>query len=250
MGAAAMSEENVAPSASSTEKAAIRLLLVDDDKELCRSLQRLLRLDGFEMAFAHTAHEGLQRALEDKHDLVILDVMLAGADGRVVLKKLRMSSEIPVIMLTARGDEKDRILGLESGADDYLPKPFNVRELIARMRAVLKRRVQTASAAYMLQVGDVQINPTARRVTQAGADVTLTGTEYEILLLLVKSTGRVVSRDEIAEVCLGRPVGVFDRSVDNHISNLRRKLGPAYEGKERIQNLRGTGYVYTGGDAP
>ncbi len=245
-----MSLENVAPSASSSERAAIRLLLVDDDKELCRSLQRLLRLDGFEMAFAHTAHEGLQRALEDEHDLVILDVMLAGADGRVVLKKLRMSSEIPVIMLTARGDEKDRILGLESGADDYLPKPFNVRELIARMRAVLKRRVQTASAAYALQVGDIQMHPASRRVTQAGADVTLTGTEYEILLCLVKSTGRVVSRDEIAEVCLGRPVGVFDRSVDNHISNLRKKLGPTYEGKERIQNLRGTGYVYTGGDAP
>ena len=233
-------------SANGAENSGIRLLLVDDDRELCRSLQRLLRLDGFDMSFAHTAQEGLRRALEEKHDLVILDVMLAGSDGQVLLKKLRQSSEIPVIMLTARGDEKDRINGLEAGADDYLPKPFNVRELIARMRAVLKRRIQILPVAPILQVGDIQIHAAARRVTQAGVDVTLTGTEFEILLCLLRSVGRIVSRDEIAEVCLGRPVGVFDRSVDNHISNLRKKLGSTYEGKERIQNLRGTGYAYIG----
>ena len=248
MKAGSMSEVT-ATLVSSAERPLIRLLLVDDDKELCRSLQRLLHMDGFEMSFAHTAHEGLQRALEEAYDLVILDVMLAGADGRVLLKKLRMLSEIPVIMLTARGDEKDRILGLEAGADDYLPKPFNPRELIARMRAVLKRRVKASDTPPALQVGDIEIHIASRRITQAGAHVTLTGTEFEILLCLVKSRGKVVSRDEIAEVCLGRPVGVFDRSVDNHISNLRKKLGATSDGKERIQNLRGTGYVYTGGDA-
>ncbi len=235
------------PTSEINIQSANRVLLVDDDKELCVSLQRLLRMDGFDLAFAHNAQDGLVLALEEKHDLVLLDIMLPGGDGRVLLRKLRAVSEIPIIMLTARGDEKDRISGLEAGADDYLPKPFNVRELIARIRAILKRRGHTSTGARSFQVDDIEIWPGSRRVLQGGAEIPLTGAEFEILVLLVGSLGRVVSRDEIAEVCLGRPVGMFDRSVDNHISNLRRKLGGTIQGKERIRSLRGTGYVYTGG---
>ncbi|MDE1160909.1 MAG: response regulator transcription factor [Acidobacteriaceae bacterium] len=222
-----------------------QILLIDDDKELCHGLQRLLRMDGFELSFVHDARDGLLRAVESTFELIVLDVMLPGGDGRVLLRKLRTSSDVPVIMLTARGDEKDRILGLELGADDYLPKPFNVRELIARMRAVLKRKGAEASLP-LLHLGDIEIHPVLRQVKQKGEALSLTGTEFEILLVLARSAGRVVTRDEIAEACLGRSIGAFDRSVDNHISNLRKKLGPAPDGNERIQSLRGVGYLYIG----
>jgi len=225
-----------------------RVLLIDDDRTLCSSLERLLRLEGYEVALAHTAHDGLQRAIDEHYDLLVLDVMLPSGDGRVLLKKLRTTSEVPVIMLTARGDEKDRIHGLEAGADDYLPKPFHVRELLARMRSVLKRRIATAASPQIVKLGDLEIDPVTRIVRRNGEDITLTGTEFEILLLLVKSFGRVVTRDEIAEACLGRTIGAFDRSVDNHISNLRKKLGATWQDKERIQSLRGTGYIYTAGE--
>jgi DNA-binding response OmpR family regulator len=228
---------------------AVRILLIDDDRELCTSLQRLLQMNGFDLSFAHNAQDGLTHAVEGQHDLIVLDVMLPGGDGRLLLRKLRTVSEVPVIMLTARGDEKDRIAGLEAGADDYLPKPFNVRELIARIRAILKRHGPRVTLPQPIQLGDLEIFPTQRRVVQSSSEIAITGTEFEILLLLVKSFGKVVTRDEIAEVCLGRPVGMFDRSVDNHISNLRKKLGATFQGKDRIQNLRGTGYVYTGGPA-
>lgn len=224
-----------------------RVLIVDDDKDLCKGLQRLLSSDGFDPVFAHDVHDGHDRALGGSFDLVVLDVMLPGGDGRVLLRKLRAESDVPIIMLTARGDEKDRIQGLEAGADDYLPKPFNVRELVARMRAVLKRRLPKAIVPQTLQIGDLEIDPSSRTVSQDGVAVFLTGAEFDILLYMVKAFGKVVSREEIAEVCLGRPIGLFDRSIDNHISNLRKKLGAVYRGKERIQNLRGTGYVYTGG---
>jgi two-component system response regulator CpxR len=232
---------------SSKAHDAPRVLIVDDDRELCKGLQRLLSSDGFDLVFAHDMQDGLDRALGATFDLVVLDVMLPGGDGRVLLSKLRAVSDVPIIMLTARGDEKDRIRGLEAGADDYLPKPFNVRELIARMRAVLKRRLPGAAVPQALLIGDLEIDPSSRTVSRDGSPVSLTGAEFDILLYIVKGFGRVVSREEIAEVCLGRPIGLFDRSIDNHISNLRRKLGATYRGKERIQNLRGTGYVYTGG---
>jgi two-component system response regulator CpxR len=188
----------------------------------------------------------MRRAIEERFSLVVLDVMLPGGDGRVVLKKIRAVSDVPVIMLTARGDEADRIAGLEAGADDYLPKPFNVRELVARIRAVLKRKLQNTTHPHTVATGDIEIHPLSRRVLQNGADIVLTGAEFDILLLLIKAAGKVVSRDEIAEICLGRPVAPFDRSVDNHISNLRKKLGATYRDTERIRSLRGTGYIYTG----
>jgi len=236
-------EEDSAPRQSAD---LVRVLLVDDDTELCASLRRLLRMDGFEVTAVHTANDGVHKATEETFALIVLDVMLPGGDGRIVLKKIRATSEVPIIMLTARGDEADRIAGLEAGADDYLPKPFNARELVARIRAVLKRNIRQAPQPQTFRIGDIEIHPATRSVMQNRAEVPLTGAEFDILLVLVRSAGKVVSRDEIAEVCLGRPVAPFDRSVDNHISNLRKKLGATYRETERIRSLRGTGYIYTG----
>jgi two-component system, OmpR family, response regulator CpxR len=221
------------------------VLLIDDDVDLCTSLTRLLNMDGFSVQAVHDAQSGIQQALEGKYEIVILDVMLPGGDGRKVLRRIRLTSQVPIIMLTARGDETDRIAGLEGGADDYLPKPFNARELVARMHAVLRRKKDSA-VPRIFQIGDLQIDCGQRRVTRDGSEVALTGAEYEVLLLLVRSAGKVLSRDEIAEAALGRSMGFFDRSVDNHISNLRKKLGPQVGDVERIQNVRGAGYVYTG----
>ena len=223
----------------------IPVLLVDDDVELCTSLKRLLRMDGFSVKAVHDGESGVRNALEGKYELVILDVMLPGGDGRKALRRIRLTSRVPVIMLTARGDEADRISGLEGGADDYLPKPFNPRELVARMRAVLRRNSGSA-LPEVLRIGDLQIERGKRRVVRNGDDVALTGAEFDILLLLVRSAGKVLSREEIAEAALGRSIGVFDRSIDNHISNLRKKLGAHVGEVERIQNVRGTGYVYAG----
>lgn len=223
-----------------------QLLLIDDDKELCDSLKRIFSLEDLAVTAAHDSVEGARLALSGQFALVILDVMLPGGDGRTALRHIRATSDVPVIMLTARGGESDRIAGFDAGADDYLPKPFHVRELIARVRAVLKRRMNPISPTVNIAVGDLQVQPASRTVLRNGQVVTLTGTEYEVLLLLVRSAGRVVSRDQIAEVCLGRPVGPFDRSVDNHVSNLRKKLGPlpGAETAERIRSLRGAGYIY------
>jgi len=223
----------------------IPVLLVDDDTELCASLGRLLSMDGFRVTAVHDADSGIKEALGENHELVILDVMLPGGDGRKVLRRIRMKSRVPVIMLTARGDETDRIAGLEGGADDYLPKPFNVRELVARMRAVLGRKAG-GRLPDTFKIGDLEIHGKNRVVKQKEREIELTGAEFDILLLLTRSAGKVLSRDEIAEEALGRPIGALDRSVDNHISNLRKKLGALAGRVERIQNVRGAGYVYSG----
>jgi DNA-binding response OmpR family regulator len=225
--------------------ASIPVLLIDDDIELCVSLTRLLGMDGFRVKTVHDADSGIQQAIEANYELIILDVMLPGGDGRKVLRKIRLTSRVPVIMLTARGDEADRIAGLEGGADDYLPKPFNARELVARMRAVLRRKGRT-ELPDIFKIADLEMHCKQRRVLRDGRDVALTGAEFDVLLLLVHSAGQVLSRDEIAEAALGRPIGLLDRSVDNHISNLRKKLGTHVGEVERIQNVRGAGYVYTG----
>jgi two-component system, OmpR family, response regulator CpxR len=224
---------------------AVPVLLVDDDVELCTALKRLLAIDGFHLTAVHDAESGTEQALQNRYALIILDVMLPGGDGHLVLRRIRAASQVPVIMLTARGDEADRIAGLESGADDYLPKPFNTRELVARMCAVLRRRPESARPEFSC-VGDIEIHYNTRRVLRSGEPVELTGAEFDILLLLIRSAGKVLSRDEIAELALGRPVGMLDRSIDNHISNLRKKLGNHVGGIERIRNVRGTGYAYTG----
>lgn len=223
----------------------VPVLLVDDDVELCSSLKRLLGMEGFRVQAVHDADAGIRHALQGGFELLILDVMLPNGDGRSVLRKVRMVSEVPIIMLTARGDEADRIAGLEGGADDYLPKPFNTRELVARMRSVLKRKGNSA-LPEVFRIADLDLDRKRRKVLRDGREVALTGAEFDILLLLVRSAGKVLSRDEIAETALGRRVGLLDRSVDNHISNLRKKLGPHVGEAERIQNIRGAGYVYTG----
>jgi two-component system, OmpR family, response regulator CpxR len=226
---------------------AVPVLLVEDDVELCSSLKRLLAMEGFHVQAVHDAESGIRNAVSGDFRLIILDVMLPGGDGRGALRKIRLVSEIPVIMLTARGNEADRIAGLEGGADDYLPKPFNARELVARMRAVLKRK-GSPDLPETFRIADLEIDRKQRRVQRDGQDVVLTGAEFDILILLVRSAGKILSRDEIAETALGRPVGLFDRTIDNHISSLRKKLGPYAGEVERIQNVRGTGYVYTGID--
>ena len=221
------------------------ILLVDDDKELCAGLARLLWMEGFAATAVHDAESAIREAGKRQHELVVLDVMLPGGDGWKVLRRIRLTSDVPVIMLTARGDEADRIAGLEAGADDYLPKPFNTRELVARMRAVLRRK-GTAELPDVLRIGDLEFQLKTRRVLQDGTEAELTGAEYDILMLLVRSAGKVLTREEIAEQALGRPVGPLDRSIDNHISNLRKKLGATMGEVERIRSVRGTGYSYTG----
>jgi two-component system response regulator CpxR len=226
-----------------------KLLLIDDDKAYCTSLARLLAMEGFDVEVAHTAETGFASAAGQQHELVLLDVMLSPGDGRKVLQRIRGVSQVPVIMLTARGDEADRISGLEGGADDYLPKPFHPRELIARIRSVLRRR-SAPMPAKVLQIGDLEIHPGSRLVLQAKQDeekqeVELTGAEFDLLLLLVRAAGEVLSRDDLAQGALGRSVAAFDRSIDNHISSLRRKLGNKLEGVERIRSVRGNGYVYS-----
>lgn len=223
----------------------VSVLLVDDDLELCSSLAKLLAMDGFAVTAVHDAESGVREALSARYALIILDVMLPGGDGRKALRRIRVSSQVPIIMLTARGDEADRIAGLEGGADDYLPKPFNTRELVARMRSVLRRRIDSAPPD-VFKIGDIEISTQNSRVLQNGKEIELTGAEFDILFLLVRSAGKVLSRDEIAEAALGRQIGLLDRSIDNHISNLRKKLGTHIGSVERIRNLRGTGYAYTG----
>ncbi len=224
-----------------------KLLLIDDDKAYCSSLARLLAMEGFEVEVAHTAEGGFASATGQQHELVLLDVMLSPGDGRKVLKRIRSVSQVPVIMLTARGDEADRISGLEGGADDYLPKPFHPRELIARIRSVLRRR-SAPMPAKVMEIGDLEIHPGSRLVLQLKQqqkkEVELTAAEFDLLLLLVRAAGEVVSRDDLALGALGRTVAPFDRSIDNHISSLRRKLGNKIDGVERIRSVRGNGYVY------
>jgi DNA-binding response OmpR family regulator len=222
------------------------VLLIDDDAALAESLSRLLLLDGFLLEAVHTGALGLRAALSGRYALVLLDITLPDADGRKLLRLLRAKSDVPVIMLTARGDDADRIEGLEGGADDFLPKPFNPRELCARMRAVLKRQIAVAVPAGILAAGDLTLRPSTREVRIAGQAIVLTGAEFDLLACLVRHAGTIVSRDTLVEEALGRPLGIFDRSVDNHMSNLRRKLGVSPVGEDRIRNVRGAGYLYLG----
>ena len=221
-----------------------RLLLVDDDVELCELVTEYLGGEGFELDVAYDGRGGLERARSSSFDLVILDVMLPGLTGFEVLRRLRETSSVPVLMLTARGEEVDRIVGLEMGADDYLPKPFNPRELAARIRAILRRADAPPDSRDLVTVGDVAVDLGTRMVTVAGGEVALTGVELSLLEALVRSAGTVVSRDDLSRAALYRKASAFDRSLDVHISNLRRKLGPAPNGGERIKTVRGVGYQY------
>jgi DNA-binding response OmpR family regulator len=224
----------------------VSVLLIDDDAELSKLLEEYLQSEQLELDAAHDGPSGLEKALNNQYAVVILDVMLPGMSGLDVLKQLRQKSGVPVLMLTARGSELDRILGLELGADDYLPKPFNPRELVARLRAILRRTTSGGAAAtgQPVHLADVELHPESRSVTCAGKSVTLTGAEFDLLYTFLRSPGKIISREDLTQAALSRPMSPMDRSIDVHVSNLRRKLG-SYDGdQERIKAIRGSGYVY------
>lgn len=223
-----------------------RILIVDDDVELCELVVEYLTPEGFQVEAVHDGERGLGRSLSGDHVLVVLDVMLPGMSGLDVLRRLRAQSRIPVIILTARGDDVDRIVGLEIGADDYLGKPFNPRELVARIRAVLRRSQPGSSglSAPKISVGDVELDAAARVVRRHGIAVELTSVEFTLLEMLLRAAGQVVTREQIAKDVLGRRFMPYDRSIDMHVSKLRRKLGGSPNGEERIKTIRGVGYIY------
>lgn len=220
------------------------VLLIDDDVELCSMLTDYLGRHGFRITAIHRGDTGLKIAQGKQWALVLLDVMLPGLDGFEVLRQLRSTSRVRVLLLTARGDDVDRIVGLEIGADDYLPKPFNPRELLARMRAILRRSgsVEQASASAILRVDDLELDPGARTVLTKRKAVDLTNVEFSLLEALMRSPGKVVSREELAERALGRNLNPFDRSLDMHVSRLRRKLDEASSSGDRVKTIRGAGY--------
>jgi DNA-binding response OmpR family regulator len=220
-----------------------RLLLVDDDLELCEILTEYFSAEGFDVESAHEGVRGLERARSGEHAIVILDLLLPGMRGLDVLRQLRAHSNVPVLILTARGDDVDRILGLELGADDYLPKPFNSRELLARVRAIL-RRARPNGDATRIDVGDVTLDPVARQAWRDGRSLSLTMAEFVLLEAFLSHAGQVLSRERLAEQVLGRRLATFDRSIDVHVSNLRKKLGDAVGAREHIRAVRGEGYVF------
>lgn len=219
------------------------ILLIDDDVELCAMLTEYLGRYGFHVRAVHRGDTGLKAALEKSYALVLLDVMLPGLEGFEVLRRIRAESPVSVLLLTARGEDVDRIVGLEIGADDYLSKPFNPRELLARMRAILRRSqtVATPQEQTVLRVEGLELNGAARTVLQDGKKIELTDVEFALLEALMRAPGKVVAREEISESVLGRKFHPFDRSLDMHVSRLRRKLGEQ-GGEERVKTIRGVGY--------
>jgi two-component system response regulator CpxR len=233
------------------------VLIIDDDRELCELVKELLEEEGFDVETVSHSTKGLERALSGQHTIVVLDVMMPGMNGLEVLRRLRAAphkaARTPVMMLTARGEDVDRIVGLEIGADDYLPKPFNPRELVARINAILRRMKLDAVEAYSspsgslperITVGDVEVETGTRHVRRGGETVELTNVEYEILVLLLLSAGRIVRRDDLVKAVLGRQLSTYDRSIDMHISHLRKKLGHRMGDVDRLKTVRGVGYIY------
>ena len=222
-----------------------RILVIDDDVELCSLVSEYLRPEGFQVEAVHDGKAGLNRALSGEHLLVVLDVMLPGMNGFDVLRRLRDGSRIPVLLLTARGEDVDRIVGLEIGADDYLPKPFNPRELVARIRAVLRRSRKGADFEIpeLIKVGDVELDPATRTVTHRGKPVELTSVEFALLQVLLREAGRVVTREALVDEVLGRKFSPFDRSIDMHVSKVRKKLGDS-DVEDHIKTVRGAGYIF------
>ena len=219
------------------------ILIADDDTELCDLLREYLGQEGFGVRLAHDGEQALAESRRPGLDVMVLDIMMPRMNGIDVLRKLRKESELPVIMLTARGDDLDRIIGLELGADDYLAKPANPRELLARIRAIL-RRSRTNSTVAILEIDDLVLNQAGRELHCDGQSVDLTSTEFSILQLLLQRSGEVVEKKDLYLAALGRQPVAYDRSIDMHVSNLRRKLGPAKDGSDRIETIRGIGYQY------
>ena len=227
-----------------TAEKQLSLLLVDDDAELCAMMKEFFAEAGHRLDCAYNGRDGLACALNGPYDLAILDVMLPVFDGLTLLRQLRRRKDLPVIMLTARVQQPDRILGLNAGADDYLPKPFDPDELLARIRAVLRRAgAAKGKGDAVLTVGDIQVNPATREVRIAGSPVELTEVEFDLLEMLMRSAGRIVSRNEITLALFQREATPYDRFLDVHISHLRKKLDG---GRKLIRAVRGVGYVFTG----
>lgn len=231
------------------------ILVIDDDQKLCELLAEYLANEGFTIDLAHDSREGIVKFPGRKYSLIILDVMLPGGqNGFSVLQKIRSKTDTPVLMLTARGEDVDRIIGLEMGADDYLSKPFNPRELLARIRAILRRVNKskhetslTTDSKY--KIGDVELNCSARTVFKAGKIIEMTAVEFNILDILMRHAGELVTREQLAREVLGRSLSPYDRSVDVHVSRLRKKLN-ADSLTEHIKSVRGSGYVYASSSIP
>jgi two-component system response regulator CpxR len=238
-----MKDKNLAP----------KLLLVDDDIELCELLSEYLQTEGFLTDCLHDGLEAVKLGSTGKYDLIILDVMLPTMNGLQVLKEVQSNTDTPILMLTARGDDTSRIIGLEIGADDYLAKPCNPRELVARIRAVLRRtkvkRAATPKEFESVSVDDIGIQTHTRTFIKAGEIVELTNSEYNILLYLMENVGQVIHKNELYQQAFGREYVAYDRTLDMHISNLRAKLAKNKKGQHYIQTVRGIGYIIRKEDA-
>jgi two-component system response regulator CpxR len=221
-----------------------RVLFIDDDVELCALHQEVLESEGFEVSLAYDGESGVEAMARSPSDIVVLDVMMPGMGGVETLRQIRQSSSVPVLMLTARGDDIDRILGLELGADDYVTKPCTPRELVARVRAILRRVTSGGrpEATGVLRTGALLVEPAARRASWRGEPLDLTSTEFNLLEQLARTVGRVVSKEELSQRALGRKLTRYDRSIDVHLSHLRAKLGRLADGRSPIQTVRGQGY--------
>ncbi|WP_455374585.1 response regulator transcription factor [Kaarinaea lacus] len=225
-----------------------RLLLIDDDKELCSMLQSYLAQEGFQTDAIHSGETAVDRVLSNDYQLVILDIMLPGPSGFDVLKLIRETSSVPVLMLTARGEDVDSVIGLELGADDYLAKPCSPRVLVAHIRAILRRSESSNHSLggdEELRIGDIELYSSSRTVYREKDPVTLTSTEFTILETLMRNAGNIVNKGELSEIALGRKLAHFDRSLDVHISNVRKKLGFIAEQSNRIKTIRNVGYLFS-----
>ncbi|KEQ19588.1 response regulator [Endozoicomonas numazuensis] len=224
----------------------LELLLIDDDIELCELLIEYLATEGYSVKAVHDGESGVHAALSGEYQLVLLDVTLPKLNGFDVLKKIRQTSDIPVLMLTARGDDVDRIIGLEIGADDYLPKPYNHRELVARIKAILRRgRTPGAEASNkVLSIDDITLNLANREAKIGDVLLELTATEFMVLKALIEKAGELISRDELTQIALNRRLTLYDRAIDMHVSNVRKKIGIRPDGSPRIKTVRGAGYFY------
>ena len=225
-----------------------KILIIDDDEELCELVSEYLTVEGFEVETVHDGESGLAKALAGEHDLAILDVMLPKKNGFDVLRDLRERSKMPVLMLTARGEDMERIVGLEIGADDYLPKPFNPRELVARLRAILRRTEEVVEENVFperFEIEDLEVSISGRFAKLSGKKVNLTAVEFDLLVALLEQAGKVVKKEDLSVKVLERELSPFDRSLDMHVSNLRKKLGKHQGGDDRIKTIRSVGYIYT-----
>jgi two-component system response regulator CpxR len=231
-----------------------RILIIDDDRDLAQLLKDYLTAYNFDISCSYDGHSGLEQALSGEFDLILLDVMMPILNGFEVLKALGPTFGTPILMLTAKGDNNDKVLGLELGADDYLPKPFHHQELLARINAIL-RRIHLIEAQYTakndkplsLSINNVCIDHSTRQVTCQDNELTLTSTEYHVLTILMQQAGSIVSKADLSEEVLGRKLAPFDRSIDVHVSNIRRKLLP-HCNDDKIKTIRGAGYLFITGE--